>query len=229
MVKLEKAISLLGSSPICDIPLNSSFVAPIHLQILFSLDLPTSCRLVNLAGMVNIMREVNDQPLANYQRIDIQDGDVLHIGPFSIQFHSPLATTPVHATPSFQAALTFPRAVLQPGSTLTGALRVTNSGPNPACQLKVVINGLEPECWQIAPLPRLHSGEHHETALHLLHRNLAPLAGFLTMDVVVTAPEDYPGEAAVIQQGVYVSPVFAQSLDISDDSASGQRETERPA
>ncbi len=220
IVKIEKAISLLGSSPTCDIHLDSPFVAPIHLQLLFSLDLPTSCRLVNLAGMVTIMRGEIDQPLPNYQRLDIQDGDVLHIGPFIIQFRSPLATTPMHTTPSFQAAVSFPRPILKPGSTLAGTLKVTNTGPCPACRFKVALHDLAPECWQMGPLPHLSNGEHHETTLTLLHRGLAPWAGYITIEVVVSAPEDYPGEAVVIQQGVYVTQVFAQALEILDDSAS---------
>ena len=220
IVKLEKAISLLGSNPTCDIPLESAFVAPIHLQILFSLDLPTSCRLVNLAGMVNVLRGEGDQPLPNFQRLDVQDGDVLHLGPFTIQFRSPLATTPVHTTPSFQAELTFPRPVLLPGAALAGTLRVTNAGRSPACQFNIIIHELDPECWQMGPLPHLSTGESHETSLSLLHRGLAPQAGYLTVEVVVTAPDDYPGEAVVIQQGVYVAPVFAQTLEVIDDNVS---------
>ena len=54
-VKLEKAITRVGSSPTSDIQLESVQVAPVQLQILYAPDAPSHCKVVNLAGEVEMV------------------------------------------------------------------------------------------------------------------------------------------------------------------------------
>ena len=56
-----------------------------------------------------------------------------------------------------------------------------------------------------------------DVRVQLFHRQLYPAAGFQNLNIRVSACDSYPGEQVVIDQGIFVTPVFEQSLEIIDD------------
>ena len=63
----------------------------------------------------------------------------------------------------------------------------------------------------------MYSGAQEEVRIQIFHRILYPPAGRQTIVLKVSAPESYPGEELIIRQGIYVTPVFKQALELFDD------------
>lgn len=216
-INLDRAIYNVGSAPSNDIQLASFQVAPLHMQLLASPELPTGCRVVNLAGELMVRRNQIEQPLVNYRRFDLWDGDEIRLGDYCLRYHSPLKSTVIQPVNSFQASLLFPEPILHPASGINGMLKLINKGRGEACHFQVKVSGVPEDCFFAPPIPFLNPGVHQEVSLQLFHRTVTPLAGYQTVGFHITAPEDYPGEALIIEQGIYVMPVFQHSLEILDD------------
>jgi hypothetical protein len=216
-IVLDRAIYNVGSAPSNHIQLPSFQVAPLHMQILASPELPTGCRVVNLAGELMVRRNQNEQPLVNYRRFDLWDGDEIRLGDFRLIYQSPLKSAVIQSTSSFQASLLFPEPILHPASGIDGLLKLLNKGGAEACHFQVKVSGIPEECFLAPPIPFLNPGVQQELGVRLIHRTVTPLAGYQTVGFHITAPEEYPGETLVIEQGIYVMPVFQHSLDIVDD------------
>jgi hypothetical protein len=221
-VSLSKAITLIGSAANCDVQLNSRTIAPVQLQLLSASDLSTGCRLVNLSGPITFLTNGVPQTIAQFGSCDVHHQDELKLGEFRIVFELPLTIEQVEKTSSMEASLSFSNAVLRSEFVLEGKLVVKNLGKHPETQFQVELQGLPVDCFQIDPIPLLYPGALEEIRLRLFHHSQYPEAGLHTIFVIVTAANSYPGEELVLEQRIYVSPVFNQTLEILDEIAEQQ-------
>lgn len=219
-MRIDKALIRIGSGPGVEIQIPSIQIAPLHLQLLNSPDLPSGCRALNLNAAVEVQRGKMSIPLATYAKLDLRDGDEILVGEYRLSLSLPAAAALVRSSRSIQASLAFPDSTLRPEAALVGTLLVRNSGSQPACQFEVTLSGLPDDCYQIDPIPLMYPGAQEEVHLRLYHRRLYPPAGAQELIFTITAPDDYPGEELVISQSVYIMPVFAQELLIADDLSS---------
>lgn len=216
-ITIQKTITRVGSASSNDVCLYSDQVAPLQLQILSSPDLPSSCRVVNLANELTVYHHGAPSVLPTYCTADMRDGDELEIGAYRLIFELPLASSILRTSSSMEASITFPNAVLSMDYPLEGRLTIKNTGSQKNCQFRVTIRGLPADCYQVDPIPLMYPGAQEEVRLRLFHRITHPEAGFRDVMVVINAPASYPGEELVIRQGVYITPVFEQELVILDD------------
>jgi hypothetical protein len=218
-VKINHAITCVGSAASNDIQLPASEIAPIQLQIFYSPDLPSTCRVVNLGPQLLLLRGGSDSPLAPYQSLDIFDGDQVDIFGYRLAFQLPLATGAVQKSQQIEASLTLPEPVLRPGSILIGSLRIKNTGDRQGVQFQVALSGFPEDCYQIDPVPLMYPGAEEDVQVRFFHRTIAPLAGLHDLVLAVSAPADYGSEELVIRQGLYVAPVLKHELLILDSYA----------
>jgi hypothetical protein len=219
VVPINRAITRIGSSALNDVQIPSAQIAPNQLQILYSPDLPSSCRLINLSGDLLLYRNEMENAVSVFQTLDIFDGDEIVFDDYRLVFHLPLTSASVQKTGSIEAALVFPEAVLRPDSTLTGNLKVKNAGNQQGVQFQVKLEGLPVDCYQVDPIPLMYPGAEEEVQVRLFHRTLSPSAGMQELLVTVSAPADYQGEVLIIRQGLYVAPVLKHELIIHDSYA----------
>ncbi len=220
LISVNKAITQIGSAPNIDVRLPSTSVAPHHLQIFSNPDLPTGCRVVNMATQLEVKNQENHQPLAPYSAYDLSNGDEIQLGEYLLSFSLPNTTTTLRTAVNIEASLTFMDTTLHPELGLEGLLIIKNKGGKDACQFQVVLSGLPEDCFHIDPIPLLYPGAQEEVRVQLLHKVLYPQAGPLEILLTINALNAYPGETVVIRQGIYVAPIFRQSLRIMDDLSS---------
>ena len=216
-VKVERAITRIGSDPLNDIQLQSANIAAVHLQVLYSSDVPSSCKVVNLAGEITARISRDTCQLAKYAVVDICNGDEILLGNYWITFRLPLSADVIQSASKIDAALSFADAVLRPEVATIGVLTIKNAGQQPACQFQVELNGLPSDCYQIDPIPLMYPGAQEEVRIRLFHRALYPPAGLQQVILKISAPESYPSEELIIRHGVYVTAVFKQALELIDD------------
>lgn len=216
-VTIEKAITRLGSAPTSDIQLISPEIAPLHLQLYYLDEAPTNCKIFNLGSPLTIRSGDQHHTLNSFETIQIQNGSEMELGPYRIQFILPLSATTLQETPSILASLNFPEPTLLPHQVTTGWLTIKNTGVQSFCQVDIDLSGLPVDCMQVDPAPFLYAGGQMDVRIQLFHRQLYPAAGFQNLTIYVSACDSYPGEQVVINQGIYVAPVFEQSLEIFDD------------
>jgi len=219
VIDLKKAITRIGSAPTADIQLPSNSIAPLHLQILSDPDLPTGCRVVNMAGELEVWNNGSAFPFSPFATHNISDKDEIQLGEYRLAFSLPFSAAILRSSTSIEASLTFSDSLLQPGLPLDGLLLVKNTGGRDACQFQVTLSGLPEDCCRIDPIPLLYPGAQEEVRIRLFHNITYPPPGLHELLLAVNAPLDYPGEEFVIRQGIYVAPVFRQTLEVVDDLA----------
>lgn len=223
--KIEKAITRIGSAPSCDIQIDSPDIAPNQLQLHFLREAPSTCKVLNLGSKVIFQQGNRKSDLLPYAIANAQNGDEIVLGEYRIQFELPITTRNIQTSDAVEASLTFQDASIRPDIATVGKLSFKNIGSQSACQFQVTLNGLPGDCMQIDPVPLLFPGARGEVKIRLFHRGLYPKAGFHELTVAISAPESYPGEQMIIQQRVFVAPIFEQSLEIIDDLAPATQET----
>ena len=216
-VKLEQAVLRIGSAPSSDIHLDSAQISPAHLQVHY-LPQKIGGKILNLGGKVLLSRGETQEILSTYATTQVEDGDEILLGDYRIRFKLPLITKTIQKADSLKASLSFPNASINQYAATIGWLTIQNVGAESPCQFHVSLNGLPADCVQIDPVPLLYSGAEEEIRVQLFHRGLYPSAGVKNLAFSISAPSHYPREQVVIQQGVYVEPVFEQSLSLVDDS-----------
>jgi hypothetical protein len=217
-LKIEKAITRLGSAPTNDVQLLSQEIAPVHLQIYYLEETPFSCRVFNLGSDLPVWQGDQQLILNSFATMQIRNGSEIELGPYRIQFKLPLAATMLQESSAIQASFKFPAdSVLQPNSIATGWLTIKNAGSEYDCQFEITVSGIPADCLQFDPAPLSYPGAQEDVQVQIFHRGQAPQAGFQNLTITVTSPDTYPGEKVIINQGIYVMPVFEQSLEISDD------------
>lgn len=217
ILNIHKAITRIGSAPGNDIQLDSDQISPIHLQIIYPSESPSSCKLTNLAGDVLIHTDLGDSLLTAYQTMDLRDGFEIEVGGYRLIPKLPLSAGTMQTSVNINAALSFPDPVLRPGTPMIGQLTITNQGDQDDCQFDVSLQGLPEECWRIDPIPLMYPGSQESIRIEIIHRGRSPQAGSHEMIFSITAPEHYPGDKLVIQQEFIVMPVYQQTLEIRDD------------
>jgi hypothetical protein len=221
-VKIERATTRIGSAASNDVRLQSAQIAAVHLQVFYSPDLPSSCKVVNMANDIQVKIGQDTRQLSKYGRLDIYDGNEIMLGDYRIKFNLPINSRVVQSAKLIEASLIFAEAVLRPEYETVGQLTVKNAGERPKCQFQVDIDGLPEDCYQIDPIPLMYPGAREEVRVRIFHRQLYPPAGLQKIIFKISAPESYPGENFVIEQGLYVWPVFDQSFDLIDDVAAAK-------
>jgi hypothetical protein len=223
--KIKKAITRIGSTPSNDIQITSSDFAPNHLQLHYLQETSSICKVLNLGPKVIFQQGERQSDLLPFAIANAQNGDEIVLGEYRIQFELPVATRNIQTSNVVEASLVFQDAIIRPDIVTIGRLSIENIGSQSACQFQVALSGLPGDCMQIDPVPLLFPGAQGIVKIRLLHHGLYPKAGFHELTVTISAPESYPGEQMVIQQRVYVAPVFEQSLEIIDDLTSATLET----
>ncbi len=215
-VEPDKAVVRIGSTNASDIQLDSLQIASSHLQIHY---LPEAfgCKLMNLGSDVKILHGAYQDVLLSYASTELTHGDEILLGDYRIRVQLPIITKTIQTSRSLSASLLFPNTTLYQHTPAVGWLTVKNIGDQSPCQFHISVSGLPADCVKIDPVPLLYSGAEEEVRVQLFHRGLYPRAGFTTLTIRIYAPSDYPGEQVLIEQGIYVTPVFEQVLEIVDD------------
>lgn len=225
-IKIEETITRVGTAPSNDIQVHSQKIAPVHLQFMFSPDLPSSSKVVNLAGQVVIKTNQVERQLSSFETIDLFDGDEIELGEFRLVLKIPLVAEYVQIAEVIGAVLSFPSAVLRPDYATKGQLTIQNKGPQTDCQFKVMVRGLPTDCCHIDPIPLLYPNAQEDVLIQLFSRGYYPEAGYHDVFFSITAPVEYPGEETIIKQRVYVVPIFDQRLEIEDDIVASSSQLE---
>jgi hypothetical protein len=217
-ISLEKSITRIGSSSFSDIQLPVHGIFPVHLQIFYSPDLPSTCRLANLGDDLEIQSHLEQQTLPTYTTLDVQNGDEVYLAGYTLVFSLPNSGGQVQSTRFIEAALAFPDVILRPDSPLEGRLTVKNLGNQKAVQFNVSLSGLPEDCYIIDPIPLIYPSATEDVRIQLFHKNLYPEAGRQEILVTITAPASYLGEKLVLQQAIFVAPLYSQKIEIHDDT-----------
>jgi hypothetical protein len=119
------------------------------------------------------------------------------------------AAIPVVARPAgianLAVELKLPDTTLTTGRPLEGTLVVKNLGALAGVQLRIAVEGLPAECYEIGPAPILFPNAQKEVFFRLRHPSGPGLpAGRQRFRVAVTAPDSYPGETAAVLQALTV-------------------------
>lgn len=210
VVELKRSIAYVGSQPGADILLPVADVAPRHLQFVPSATNRAGYRVINLgASDVQVKpRGAAARPLGPRATAEIGDGDALEIAGYTITYYSGDQISAV-----IQARVELAGSRLELDRPLDGAVYVRNGGEKAGVQFVVEIQGLEERLVQVDSGPVLFPGVEKRVGFRLLHsRRPAPPAGEHTLTIVVTAPEGYPGESAVITQPITVAPFYAHKV-----------------
>jgi hypothetical protein len=217
-IETEKAVTRIGSASLCDLVLSSSQVAAIHLQVLYTREMPDRCSLVNLsAEPVALLSDGLSASLPPYETCELFAGDEAHLPGARLRFELPVTTGALAVSTKIGASLHLPEPVLRPNATLLGRIIVKNQGEVNGCQFEVEVGGLPEACFKVDPVPLLYAGAQEEVNIRFFHHKTFPQAGFHTLTISVTAPSSYPGEQTILRQGLYVMPLFEQGLEIGDD------------
>ena len=218
-VLIDSAVTRIGSDATNDIHLSSENIAPVHLQIFYLKDQPSSCKVVNVSeNAVEVHGRISSM-LAPLGQINLKDGDEVHLGEYKIVFHLPLVGYVGKESKSIKASLLLPDTVLPANAVMEGRLIVGNAGQVDDCQFQVELNGLPEDCYRIDPIPLMYSGAQEIVTIRLYHRKMQPKAGSLEFELRITSPDSYPGEELVLRQGFYIAPVFEHVLAFESDHA----------
>lgn len=222
-VTVEKSIIRIGGDVSNDIQVESAIIAPLHLQIYHSNE--STSRVLNLADALTIKSGGISTELLPLIPLEIRDGDEIEIGEVQLLFRLPPSSGMVRTSKVIEANLTFGDSVLRPYMPAVGLLTVKNKGHKDASQFQVTISGMPSDCYQVDPLPLMYPGAQEDIRIRLFHKIIQPQAGPVSMVVVISAPESYPGEEVLLQQKIYVEPVFKQVLEIKDDVETPESQT----
>jgi len=228
-IKVQNALTRIGSAPASDIQLNSPGINPVHLQLHYSEETPSTCKLLNLGSEITVLQSGVRSTVLSYLTTEINDADEVFLGDYTIQFKLLAASKSASESGSIKAVLAFADATLHAGSTCTGVLSIKNAGLQSACQFHVTLGGFPADCMRVDPVPLLYPGAQEDIKVELFHRKLYPTAGVKELVVTISAPNSYPGEQVHIQQGIYVAPVFEQTLELFDDLTPAPQELQEQA
>lgn len=225
---LQKRIISLGSAPHNDIVLDTEFGAGVellHAQLVAVSQQPNTYTLVNVIDGPIALGQDGRQTLSPSSAISLEDQHCFTLGEFKLVFYK---TGKVDPTPNASVAAAPPQAStpVQPigrriglelslGSTqlfdrqsIQGVLTVRNLGQQSEVKIELKLEGLEPECYDIAPGPVLAAGAVQNVLFSLHHLGHKPLAGDWRIVIRATAPKVYPGEVATVSEVIQVLPCY---------------------
>ena len=106
---------------------------------------------------------------------------------------------------------------MAPDHPLTGSITVKNLGNQTGVQFKLEVDGLDPKYYEIGPAPILFPNVEREIYFHLRHPRSPELpAGDYRITIRATAPEAYPGEAAMVSQMIRILPYYSHEVRFVD-------------
>ncbi len=233
---LEKGIIHIGNASTNDIVLDNRYgtgVAPFNAQIISAANGNNPVyKLVNL-GETNIAVGAEGQEnLTPGSVLILVDKQSFILGEFTLVFYSgsqsyqnynniapattassrPTSISPAIGTQSIGLKLSMPSTRLAPNQSLEGMATVSNLGQRTGVRFDLELEGLEPDCYDIAPGPMLSSGAEKEVLFRLHHHGEKPLAGDWRIVIRATASKTYPGEQAVASQIIHVLPCYNYRL-----------------
>ena len=121
-VKIQRATTRIGSAPSNDVQLSSPLIAALHLQIFYSPDLPSSCKIVNMASEVRVKSGQELRSLATFATLDIHDGDEIILADYRIKLTLPMTANVLQSAKLIDASLTFAEPILRPEYEAVGFL-----------------------------------------------------------------------------------------------------------
>ncbi len=219
---LEKAILMVGSAPHNDIILPSthgSGVSALHLQLIHPQADQDNLQVLNLSTSQVVLKRptlLDGIPIAGNTSRGLENGDSLQLGEFTLTFDIQPTFGIVRKvrTDHLGLSLTLPGRQLRSGSRLSGQISLINYGENSRCQFEIELVGLPAQCYQIDPAPILYPKSEEHLQIRFFHRGTAPVAGFQTFTLRVTAPMAYPLEEAVLTETLDVTPIYQFGMQI---------------
>ncbi len=236
---LDRRLVHIGSAGGNDIVLDTmhgSGVAPRHLQLIAGAD-GQHYRAINLGDSDVLLEGIKSASVSPRSAVQIVDGESLRLGDFVLEFHltgmvaSPpapvagrevAAAGEVHGAPTTRAqeasaviglGLSLPVVGLHPDRPLEGVVTVQNLGDEPGVQFILELEGVEADCYELGPGPILFPSVEKGVKLRLHHpRGPEPAAGRYPIRIRATAPEAYPGEAAVVTREIQILPYYRHEL-----------------
>ena len=207
----------VGSAPaayiqLADIP----DLPPYFLQIV-NMQRDAAVRVVNLSAQeINYTKGPVSAVLTPRQCLDVYGPEVLQIHGYSLQFklHKQVLAQPSASEMRQRVIgvrLVLSDVVLRPNGSITGGLSLQNLGKQ-ACQYKIEVEGLPPDCLELSPPPLIHPGGEESTQFRIYHRQTYPKAGQCHLVFRISAPTVYPGEEVTLRQIIQVMPVYAHTL-----------------
>jgi len=221
---LEKAIIYVGSDPRNDVPLDpvrGSGVSRRHLQLIAVTG--TGYRLINM-GETDVRLGVHGETsLPPRAFLELNPGEKVQVGDFVLRFEgdTPLLMGDAGANTlpgsqrsrSIGLSLVLPSTQLELDKPLEGTVVVRNWGRQTGVQFKLDVDGLDPQLLEIGPGPILFPNAEKEVYFRVHHPRAAkPAAGDYRLRIRATAPQAYPGEAAVVTQTIQLMPYYNHKL-----------------
>lgn len=222
---LTHAITYIGSDASNEVPLpggRASGVAPRHLQLLRR---PGGYQLVNLGdSSVELSLPARDERETVLPRTAhaLASGQEIQIGDFTLRvvdsgYRAPTGnggtvSRDVHTGP-IGLRFTLPHTRLSPEAPIIGSVLVQNRGEREGVQVRLEVEGLDGNCYELGPAPILFSGAEREVFFQLIHPRLpAPPAGEYQITLRATAPQAYPGASASVAQRIQLLPYYHHQL-----------------
>lgn len=217
---LLKGIVYIGSAPTNDIVLESQHgggVAPLHAQLIATSNDNGLYKLVNLSDSEIWLGSTGEESVPPRSVINLMDGDTLRMGEFTLVYRAGSGSGLGGALQqgggrAIGLTLTLPYTRLAPNQTLEGTVTVRNLGGKTGVRFDVELEGLDEDCFDIAPGPLLSSGAEKEVLFRLHHRGVKPLAGDWYITIRAFALGAYPGEEAAVTQKIEVLPLFRHQV-----------------
>ncbi len=229
---LRKRIISLGSAHNSDIVLESAFGAGVeflHAQLVAVSHQPNTYTLVNVVDMPIALGTDGRQTLPASSAISLEDKQCFTLGEFTLIFHQTGKKEPVPPAPMAIAAPQAPARVQPSGQgiglalalesrqllarqSIQGVITVRNLGRQSEVKFILKLEGLEPDCYDLAPGPVLAAGAEQKVLFSLHHRGHKPLAGDWRIVIRASAPGAYPGETATVSEIIQVLPFYHHHL-----------------
>ena len=221
---LEKNRVMVGSAPFNDLVLSEERgggIAPTHLQLFYTPGETSSLRVVNLVNRPLTVRAPNshvDRTIAASGSGWLQNGDRLEVGDFQLKITLSAQGGIIQSTRSEHLGVTLelPGHELRPDSSLAGRLTLVNFGEQSRCQFEITLEGLPDECFKLDPAPLLYPGGKEQLQIRFFHRGILPPAGPVNITLRACAPNAYPTELVIIDETLFVMPVFCFDLTIAE-------------
>jgi hypothetical protein len=123
-------------------------------------------------------------------------------------------TPPVYGGGPIGLAVRMSQATLTDHQPAEAFITVANRGEKTAVQIRLLIEGLPSDSYEIPPLPLLFPNAEKSLTIQLRYPNKPLSAGSHPVRFLAVAPEAYPNEQVVVQQSVVVPSVFAHEVKL---------------